>query len=466
MEQAEERGRWTLAVAALTLVALLVGFAWLIVRTEQGSRRALDERFEARAVLTSAFVRQYVQDVAAQERRQAERRLAGERVEAATFAEVVASFDFTAALLLDGEGRVLQVWPEQPALLGTDMTRDYAHLAAAVKGQTAVSEIVPSAARRDPVAAVAVPFESAAGRRVFSGAFAPAATPLGAYFEATVPIRGGSGYLVDASGTVVASGGEARPYPAELVRVADGIHKVAPRGESLTAAVRKVRGTPWRVVLVAPTAALHAPVAQRQWPPWALWGALAVAGVAMFVLFDRLRRERTRAVITARTDELTGLQNRRAIQATLAAAASSAKRHGYPLVALMVDLDRFKEINDSHGHAGGDAVLRVAADRLRLSVRASDSVGRWGGEEFLVVLPHADVATALATAERIRQNVVAEPIATGVGTGPLTVSASIGLADLRDDVDDLLIRADAALYRAKAEGRNRCALAESGVSGR
>jgi diguanylate cyclase (GGDEF)-like protein len=121
----------------------------------------------------------------------------------------------------------------------------------------------------------------------------------------------------------------------------------------------------------------------------------------------------------------------------------------------MVDLDEFKQINDLHGHLAGDAVLREAAQRIRQGLRAYDSVGRYGGEEFLMILPNCDLQNALSTAERIRARLAEHPI----DAGPLTVfaTASFGLARLQPNQSPhaLLACADAALLQAKRGGRNR-----------
>jgi diguanylate cyclase (GGDEF)-like protein len=156
----------------------------------------------------------------------------------------------------------------------------------------------------------------------------------------------------------------------------------------------------------------------------------------------------------AATDELTKLANRRSFNDCLAAALSSARRHEYPLSMIMVDLDHFKLVNDTMGHSEGDRVLKAFADLLRDKIRAEDVAARWGGEEFIVILPYTDCAAAAALAERVRG---ACEVLSGVMHG---LSASFGVAQLQngDDDDSLIRRADDALYRAKREGRNRVAI--------
>jgi two-component system cell cycle response regulator len=126
---------------------------------------------------------------------------------------------------------------------------------------------------------------------------------------------------------------------------------------------------------------------------------------------------------------------------------------------MMVDVDRFKSINDGHGHAGGDTVLREVADRLRSQLRAADVVARYGGEEFLVVLADAPPEEALAIAERLRAALERTPIPTGQGEASVTVSIGLAIAPVGVSAGEAVAAADTALYRAKALGRNRVEVA-------
>jgi two-component system, cell cycle response regulator len=160
--------------------------------------------------------------------------------------------------------------------------------------------------------------------------------------------------------------------------------------------------------------------------------------------------------VEATHDRLTGLWNRGAILDQLAHEAERMARLEQPLAVAIADIDHFKQINDAYGHLTGDAVLRTTSQRIRGAIRAYDHLGRYGGEEFLLVLPDADVESATCVAERVRRAVAAEPIR--LEAGVVQVTLSIGVASVRrhgPDLDALIHAADEALYRAKARGRNR-----------
>ena len=154
----------------------------------------------------------------------------------------------------------------------------------------------------------------------------------------------------------------------------------------------------------------------------------------------------------SRVDGLTGLYNRRHIDEQLGKEILTAERHGQPLAVLMLDIDHFKRVNDVDGHPAGDQVLRQFADRLTEATRAGDTVGRWGGEEFIVIAPHTDLDGALGLGERIRAAVADDEMVAGDHTIAVTVSIGCGIGPAGGR---LVERADAALYRSKSEGRNR-----------
>ena len=178
------------------------------------------------------------------------------------------------------------------------------------------------------------------------------------------------------------------------------------------------------------------------------------AALRIKALQDELRARNAELETVTRTDALTGIYNRRHLEERLQGVLSSARRHHEPAAVLMIDVDHFKSINDGLGHAGGDAVLREVAERLRHRVRLEDVVGRWGGEEFLVLSAIADADAAAVLAERLRAAIADEPFEIE-GAGTIRVTVSIGCAAGAGDAEALVREADAALYEAKALGRNR-----------
>jgi len=183
---------------------------------------------------------------------------------------------------------------------------------------------------------------------------------------------------------------------------------------------------------------------------------LMIAAYALNMRLGRLRRQRDEMRLLADTDALTGLPNRRAGLALLETYLQKARTDGRPLSIGFVDIDLFKNINDQHGHATGDAVLVAVARALRTTVRSNADVIRMGGEEFLVLLPGTARFAAAARLEQLRLRV--EAVTSELDRPGLSVTASLGLAVLRADSDDvaaLLRRADHAMYRAKEGGRNQ-----------
>ncbi len=183
------------------------------------------------------------------------------------------------------------------------------------------------------------------------------------------------------------------------------------------------------------------------------------AGRRILDLQEELLRAREALRVQATHDALTGLHNRASILETLQNELARSGREGQPLAVLIADLDRFKQVNDACGHQAGDAVLRETARRMKTALRRYDALGRYGGEEFLIVLPGCGADSAYRQAERIRQAVAAGAIQS-CGSH-LHVSCSIGMAyrdaPAVDDASALIREADVALYVAKNLGRNQVA---------
>jgi two-component system cell cycle response regulator len=166
--------------------------------------------------------------------------------------------------------------------------------------------------------------------------------------------------------------------------------------------------------------------------------------------------------LRATHDGLTGLPNRAAVLEALDREISRQLRENRPFGIILADIDHFKNVNDTYGHLSGDEVLRTVAKRLRESLRPYDCVGRYGGEEFLIVAPSSDARGTMTLAERIRKQIESQPIVAQTG-GTIRVTMSLGIAVSSPspsvDIKTLLQLADDALYRAKANGRNRSELA-------
>ncbi|MBU1690325.1 MAG: GGDEF domain-containing protein [Gammaproteobacteria bacterium] len=182
--------------------------------------------------------------------------------------------------------------------------------------------------------------------------------------------------------------------------------------------------------------------------------ATALLGSIGFVLMIKERTDRE-IMHLAMTDSLTQVPNRRALMAY--AEHAMARRNGSPLAVLMIDVDHFKRINDTHGHPIGDEVLRKVATRLASRLRGHDLLGRYGGEEFCVIAPDADIEGALTLAESLRETIASIPFATE--HGGLSITISIGISrcppNVIRELTEVLAEADAALYTAKQTGRNK-----------
>ncbi len=187
------------------------------------------------------------------------------------------------------------------------------------------------------------------------------------------------------------------------------------------------------------------------------------AGERIIDLQEKLLQAQQELHYMATHDNLSGLQNRYAILEALRRELSRARREGRDVGIILADIDHFKRINDSLGHLAGDAVLREVAARLRKHVRPYDYVGRYGGEEFLVVLPECPLRATQGAAERMQKAVFQEPVL--LAEGPVNVTISLGVTGYAqgetDELQALIRAADGALYRAKAAGRNRVMVAES-----
>ncbi|HYN94297.1 MAG TPA: ATP-binding protein [Pilimelia sp.] len=284
---------WLLAVAVLA-----GALSW----AQSSSEAELKNRFALRVSIGTDFVANHVKDLLERERVEAELFLTASTVDAAHFQRVTTAFGYKAAVLLDGQGRLLRVAPANPGLVGQDMTGRYAHLHQAVTANTpAVSRVVPSAAQGVPVVAFAVPYDTPLGRRVFSGAMEVQSSPLGSYLEHTMPLASSRMYLLDPDGKIVAADGatvstltEANPALADaLSRRPNAQYRHG--DHDWFYASQDVPGTPWRLVATVPLSTLFEPT--RDPHEWRLGALLAVAVVGLAGVMAAARSRRNRRAL-------------------------------------------------------------------------------------------------------------------------------------------------------------------------
>lgn len=466
----------TARIFAACGVLLLLMLATVILRkAEQQSRHELEMRFLSRTETASRFVRAYVDDLLAREKAVAEDKLAGTEVSPVNFETVVGALGLEAAVITDSRGALLEVYPSRPEMVGENIASRYPHLARALSSGTAMSPIVLSAAKQTPIIAFATQYRSASGVRVFSGAYEIARTPLTSFLKNLLPMRTTSVDLVDERGAVIASdrwlGADTTslstidPPLAHALSVAE-TGRFGDSGQSRHYVSLKVADTPWRLVTAVDEAVLFSPVTTAWASRW--WVVLTVLTSAMIVaavLAVRLFEHREELSFLnaqldrlSRVDALTDLPNRRHLEQELTRLGSAATRQDQSLSVLIIDIDHFKRINDEQGHPVGDVVLAGMARQMASVLRPEDQLGRWGGEEFVALLPNTSSAGAAGAAERIRAAAAAWT-ATLAGGIVVTGTVSIGCATTHGRSDESLVaRADEALYRAKSNGRNRVAV--------
>ncbi len=458
---------WATLLVSLALLVLLGVLATGIVLTQNQAKSHLESSFALRGESSAQFVATYLAEQASREHEAAKRFLSTSHVSAERFNVVAASLGSSGAVLLDGAGRVLDAVPARPLLHGAPLSSRYPHLAEAERGKLSISEVIGSPVTGDAVTAIAVPFDTPAGRRVLSADYPASGLALDALVDHTISYPQHQVFLIDSAGRVIAASPRGRtgtfaeddPMLAQAA-AHSSLGRVFGMRTPSTFTSARVPGTGWRVLIAVPNSRLFSSIAGwTLYIPWLIFALVTMLGVLIVVLFARSLADRSRlSALSARmernaqTDSLTGLDNRRALTEHMARAVAYARRHDSPLSVLMIDLDRFKQTNDSYGHAAGDQVLCTVADCLRDVLRNEDMYGRWGGDEFLVVLPSTDSEGAAATAERLRATAAAIDLSDiGLPNGiPLCVGAATGV---HISSHDLVREADLALYRAKATAR-------------
>jgi diguanylate cyclase (GGDEF)-like protein len=455
----DAKGKRRLLRAGATICVLAI----VVVVTAQSfseratSLREVETRFEDRIHLAGQFVEAHVADMRERQLDYARSALSDTVVTPDQFDAANLSFGFEAAMLLDADGHALAVAPQAPGILGTDVASKYAHLASAVGGTEAVSVVVESAVAKERIVAVAVPFDTESGRRVISGGYDLSTSPLTTFLESTSSLAGRQVYLVDQNDEIIATTDTTETTSLavaapELIDV-PAATTAAFRGQSHYVVSTPIAETPWRLVAAVPADALHEPADNSS--TWALVAVSVVMAVAVLALLRHTSRQRDHLDDVSRTDSLTSLPNRKEGEIALARAAASSSRTQRPWAVTMLDVDHFKSVNDRLGHAAGDQVLKHVAAVLQGSSRAADSLARWGGEEFILVMQDTDVAQALMASERlvaaVRQSMTEDGI---------QVTMSAGTASgVTTDADALVGDADRALYAAKAAGRDQAVAA-------
>lgn len=409
------RARRVATVVVIVWSLIIAAGGWALASSQKSSRSAVAARVENRTQYSASFISIYARN------------------------------------LLAREGAAAEAWLSSPHVSGASLERTSAALelrsaavsAASSHGTEAPTGIWLTKLDGAPAIAFAVDYPTPAGERVFSGDYAVANTVLPTVLGHIFAMPGWRSYLIDERGIRLAAGpGNGQ---GKQVRFSAG-----------------VAGTDWRIVVTDPAGDLYGFLdGTGRWVPWLALAGLAMAGLAVIFLFVRLQRRRAQLAglneelaRLAAVDPLTGLRNRRVIEQHLSDSLSAARRHGLGLSLLMIDVDHFKAFNDMLGHQQGDAVLAHAARVLDHALRAEDAIGRWGGEEFLVVLPGTDEEGALQVTERLRGALAADqPESTRAHQ--LRVTITIGLAEWCDEpVGELISRADSALYVGKGAGRD------------
>jgi diguanylate cyclase (GGDEF)-like protein len=356
------------------------------------------------------------------------------------------------------EASSLAAQPSLQRALARGDVRSLARMTADVRGATAVP------AGSTPPAASALTLQRevrvlAAGQLL---GIVMVAVPLDgallSQLRSLAPLRPGEGFLLVHGDRIVAA-----PPGLSGARLAANAGSVRLGGGSyLVAQATVVRGPkPIRLAALAPAAEVNGPVAHAT----LLLILSLVATLATLLLLARLLarpvlgplRTLARDAQSAGTDELTQLANRRTFAAAGTRELARARRSQRPLAVALIDVDDFKWVNDTFGHAAGDDVLRAVAEMLRTQTRGIDLAARYGGDEFVLLLPETDEEGALEAAERFHVALAARTLGDG-RTLPTGVTASIGVAaGVETTLDELVAAADRALYRAKQAGKNRTA---------
>jgi diguanylate cyclase (GGDEF)-like protein len=466
------------ACAGLAIaLALIAGLGWYIAHTQDEARTTVRGAFERRAALTGKLIGGAL---TATTPAQASARYGGSESHLRRALGQEPGDQGRRTVVFDADGRVLAA--TRPRLVGDRrLARESAHIASALRGATALSD-----AFRDGdgqwVIEVAMPFATPSGRRVVAASAPVAGVRQCAenFFATASALRGSEGFLLDGRGrtlsTTVAPGAVMPPPDTRLTRALE--RQAQGHYGDRTFVSARVPPSHWRVVLSAPSRELYASVnGAARVVAWLMFSAFSLAVCALLALaLTAVRgarqitelREREKAAIEREAvarqlaherlhDALTGLPNRSLFSDRAEHAIRAAHRRGRAVAVVFMDLDHFKRINDSLGHAAGDAVLREVAERLRVCVRTVDTVSRFGGDEFTLLCEDLGHNEILGVVARV-QHELSQPVL--IGDRSVPVSFSVGVAvhqpsDRPRSAADLIQDADTAMYRAKECGRAR-----------
>lgn len=480
--------RAVFAAGAVMVVLVILMATGLFVAQHQVRAHVLGN-FYLRSEDSASVVAQYVGDLGSSETRVGATYLGSQTVDATSFEVARAAFGFDAATLLDANGRPIVSSPAR----GSALTRELVTLFAAEDGRdtakatTTVSNAIASPRGGDPEIAVAIRFETSTGERILVGAVTPDRTSLVSYLDHAVLQADHQVYVIGRAGRIIASSspsggrflGAVDPQLASSLAASRSSSGAAPAavGGTFTGplgassfAVSPVLGTPWRLVTVLPTFELYA--SAGGWSsvvPWMILGVVMLLALALGLLLVRIARDRkalsdfsTRMEQAARTDLLTGLPNRRRLTAAIGELTAAAALEARSFSVLMMDLDKFKPINDTYGHDVGDDVLRLVSRCMHEVFRHTDVWGRWGGDEFLALLPDASGPEAESAAARLMEAL--RNARFEVDGDPVPLDLSVGCATGAGDAAELVSRADEALYLAKRAGGGRVVRVEDELS--
>jgi diguanylate cyclase (GGDEF)-like protein len=454
----------SVALATVALAVVLGALGLFVAGSQHESRSRLVANFKLRGSASATLVSTYIAQQAVRQRHSAEQLMSVPTVTRSRFRTVATAFGAQGAVLVDSRGAILNVTPSSAGRIGQSLmsyetTRDALH------NRTAVSDVLPGPNGLQSIVSIAVPFQTGlVGRRVFAAAYTVDGPQLEAFVDHAIAYPQHEVLLIDRRGRLLsasprtpASSIWGANLPLARALAAGGTTgSVQGAKAPSTFTVAPISGTPWRMVLMVPNSKLFASISgSAQFTPWLVLGLVTVLGVLLLLLFARLLSDRSRLSLLsselesiARTDPLTGLSNRRGIDEGLARAFARTRRRGEPMTALMIDLDRFKAVNDRYGHEAGDRVLVAVAECMRDALRVEDIYGRIGGDEFVVVMAGTDEIAGRAAAGRLEKRAASVNLSDlGLPNGiPMSIGQASGV-HMRPE--DLMRAADAELYRVK-----------------